>query len=65
MNELSGFVLLNNAGTDVWLKKSKTCSYYSMENDKVTAATVNDLIGKTVYVATYDGMAQMFIAVER
>ena len=65
VKEQNGFIHLNSSGEDKWIKKSGLFKAYILDVKKLTDASVSDLVGKTVYVASYEGMAQMLIGVER
>lgn len=65
VKEQSGFIHLNSSGEDKWIKKSGLFKAYILHGKKLTDTSVSDLVGKTVYVAANEGMAQMLIGVER
>lgn len=66
LKEQSGFINLSGEQSESWLKKAGVFMYYILrDNGRLETATVNDIVGKEVYVATYEGMAQMVIGVER
>lgn len=64
-NEQSGFIKLDNNGETVWVKKAGTCAYYCVDSDKnIREADISDLVGKKVYVSTYEGLAYTIVGKE-
>ena len=63
--EQSGFVLTMCGGEEQWYKKSNLFRYVRYTNSgQLEDATINEIIGKDVFIYSNDGMAEYVIAVD-